>query len=297
MERGGNAGAGGQDWPTIWRAMYDAERAQGEALTDPDFPRSGDAWAGRATRFAVATHRTPQPDGWMRRLLPLLRPTDTVVDIGAGTGRYVPILARTVAHVTAIEPSAAMRALLEELIAAEGLTNVAVHAGFWPLAEPPAADVVLAAHVLYGVREIVPFVQEMDRTAQRLAVLGLGLRHPGSALAPFWEYVHGTPRLPLPAALEALCCLHQLGLPATLDLAPTDPSFRFATADDAFAEIRQRLRLTAHPERDARIRAAIAELLQPTPSGELAPANQPQHTGLIVWPTATARSATPQEQS
>lgn len=283
-------GAGEQDWPAIWRRMYDAERAQGEALTDPAFPRSADAWAGRAARFAQATQRTPQPDGLMRHLLPRLRPTDTLIDIGAGTGRYVPILARTVAHVTAIEPSAAMRAKLHELISAEGLTNVTVRDGFWPLDEPIAADVVLAVHVVYGVREIGPFVQAMDQAAQRLCVLGLGLRHPGSALAPFWHAVHGTPRLPLPAALEALCCLHQLGLPAGMELAPTDPSFRFASAEDAFEEIRHRLRLTPEPARDTRIRTAIAELLHPTPGGGLAPANQPQHTALIHWPAAARRA-------
>ncbi len=284
-------GAGQQDWPAIWRTMYDAERAQGEALTDPDFPRSADAWAGRATRFAAATQRTPQPDGFMQHVLSLLHPDDTVIDIGAGTGRYVPILARTVAHVVAVEPSAAMRAKLDALIAAEGLDNVEVRAGFWPLEEPPDAHVVLAAHVVYGVREIVPFVQGMDRAAARLCVLGLGLRHPGSALAPFWQRVHGAARLPLPAALEALCCLHQLGLPATMELAPTDPSFRFTNAVDALEEIRHRLRLTPEPERDAQIRAAIADLLQPTPTGELAPYNQPQHTAVIHWPAAAARAA------
>jgi SAM-dependent methyltransferase len=284
-------GAGGQNWPAIWRSMYDAERAQGEALTDPAFPRSADAWAGRAVRFAAATQRVPQPDGFMRRILPLLNPADTVIDVGAGTGRYVPILARTVANVVAIEPSAAMRRQLDELIAAEGLTNVEVRAGFWPLDEPIASDVVLAAHVLYGVREIVPFLEALDRAARRLCVLGLGLRHPGAALAPFWEYVHGEARLPLPAALEALCCLHQMGLPATLELAPTDPSFRFATPEDALEEIRHRLRLTADLERDAHIRAAIAVFLQPTPNGQLAPVNQPQHTGVIHWPAAVARTA------
>jgi SAM-dependent methyltransferase len=282
-------GVGNQDWLELWRRMYDAERAQGEAFTDPAFPRSNDAWAGRAHRFAAATHRVRQPDPLMQRVLTLVRPTDTVIDIGAGTGRYVPPLARAAARVIALEPSAAMRDKLHERVAAEQLPNVEVSAAAWPAEAPLAGDVVFAAHVIYGVREVAPFLLAMDRAARRTCMLGLGLRHPGAALAPFWERVHGEPRLPLPAALEALCCLHQLGLPASLEVLPNDPSFRFADAEQALEEIRQRLRVVATPERDARIRSAIADFLRPTPSGELAPVDQPQYTAMIAWPAAAAR--------
>ncbi|MGB9633644.1 MAG: class I SAM-dependent methyltransferase, partial [Chloroflexaceae bacterium] len=105
--------AGGYDWLETWRRMYDQERAQGEAAMDPAFGCSADYWAHRAGRFAAAARRHPQPDSSMEWLFPRLRPDDTVLDIGAGTGRYLPHLARRVAHVVAVEPSPAMRAELE----------------------------------------------------------------------------------------------------------------------------------------------------------------------------------------
>ncbi|MFQ3663834.1 MAG: class I SAM-dependent methyltransferase [Chloroflexaceae bacterium] len=284
--------AGGQDWLETWRQMYDRERAQGEAAMDPAFGRSTDYWAHRAGRFAAAVRRHPQPDTSLEWLLPRLRADDTVLDIGAGTGRYLPHLARRVARVIAVEPSPAMRAELDVTVTEAGLTNVTVIASSWPIEAPPVADVALSAHVVYGVREIGPFLKGMDEAARRLCVLFVGLRHPTAALKPVWERVHGEPRLPLPAALETLCACHQLGLPARLDLVPIAGMMRYTSAEEALVDLRERLRLTPDPERDARIRAAIAEVFAPTDDGMLAPIVQQPYGGIIWWEPGTRTGAT-----
>lgn len=275
--------AGGQDWLALWRAMYDAERAQGEAATDPEFERHADQWASRAARFAAASRRQPQPDSFMAWLTPRLRPGDRVLDVGAGSGRYLPYLARQVAEVVAVEPSPAMRAELAQTLAAEPGGAVRTLAASWPADEPVAADVVISAHVVYGVREIGPFLQAMDAAATRLCALYLGLRHPTWAMAPLWERVHGEPRLPLPAALEALAACHQLGLPARLELVPAATAFRFADADEALDEARARLRLAPQPERDARLREALADLLVDGGDGTLVSRTQQRHAAVIWW--------------
>lgn len=285
--------AGGQDWLAIWRHMYDAERAQGEAATDPAFARYADTWAGRAQQFAAASRRQPQPDAFMRALTPRLRPGDRVIDVGAGTGRYLPYLAGQVAEVLAVEPSPAMRAELARTLGEARVENVRIVAGGWPLGGPVAADVVISAHVVYGVREVGPFLEAMDAAAGRLCALYLGLKHPSSALAPFWERVHGEPRLPLPGALEALAACHQLGLPARLDLVPAPTSFGFAGPDEALDELRMRLRVTPDPARDAALRAAIAELLAPTPEGGLAPREQQRYAAVVWWEPETKAASRP----
>lgn len=279
--------AGNQDWLAIWRVMYDAERAQGEAATDPAFARYADTWALRARQFAAASRRQPQPDAFMRMLTPRLRRTDRVIDVGAGTGRYLPYLATQVAEVIAVEPSAAMRAELAHTLAEAGVKNVQVLGDGWPLSEPISADVVISAHVVYGVREVGPFLTAMDGAARRLCALYLGLKHPSAVLAPFWERVHGEARHPLPAAIEALAACHQLGLPARLDLVPAPPTFTFPNADEALEELRVRLRVTPDPTRDARLLAAMAELLAPAPDGGLAPREQQRHSAVVWWEPET----------
>jgi SAM-dependent methyltransferase len=282
--------SGGQDWLEIWRRMYDGERAQGEAATDPNFGRFADPWASQAGRFAAASRRQPQPDSFMRLLLPRLRPDDTVIDVGAGSGRYLPVLAAAVREVVALEPSPAMRAEMAQVIAEHGLGNVRVLASSWPPAEPIRAEVLISAHVVYGVREVGPFLQAMDAAAARACYLYLGLRQPMAALAPFWARVHGAERLPLPAALEALACLHQLGIAAGLELVPAPGSFRFSDSAEALDEIRHRLRLSPDPARDALIAAAARELLTRDDAGWLLPRNQPAHAAVIGWAPATNRA-------
>jgi SAM-dependent methyltransferase len=218
----------------------------------------------------------------MQALAPHLRPTDHVLDVGAGAGRYVPFLARHTAQVTAVEPSAAMREHLEQRIAEEHLEHVEVVPHSWPLDTDVRADVVLAAHVVYSVREIGPFLQAMQAAARRLCVLFAMVRHVNALVSPFWERIHGEPRHMLPAALETCNVLYQLGSAATLELVPAHPLV-YADLNDALSDIRQRLRLTPESGRDGELRDAIEELLICNPDGTIAPPNQPRYTAVIAW--------------
>ncbi len=275
--------AGGYDWLAIWRQMYLDERTQGEAMVDPIFAQQADFWASQAKRFASWRQQQPEPDGFMQALIPRLLPTDTVMDIGAGTGRYLPVLAPLVREVIAIEPSPSMRAEMERGVAELGLTNVSIRGDQWPMESPIMADVLFSSHVLYSVADVAPFLLAMDQAALRGCYLYLGLRSPGASLAPVWEYIHGQPRLALPGALEALACLHQLGLPAQLELLPITHFFRFASPEEGLHDIRIRLRLTPQPERDARIMAAITDLFVPDADGMLMLREQLTQTALISW--------------
>jgi len=281
--------AGGYDWLATWRRMYDDERNQAEDTVLPGFVAQPDCWAGQAQRFAAAAQRAPQPDGFLRFLLSQLRPGDRLLDIGAGTGRYEPLLSRAVAEICAVEPSPSMRAQLEQRVADEKLTNVRVIADVWPNAAAAACDVAIAAHVLYGVREIEPFLRGMDAAAGRACFLLLAFRHPSSFISPFWERLYGVPRLPLPGALECLSALYQLGIPAHLQLVPITSRLSYANSQEALDDLRWRLRALATPEYDRQIAAAIDELLVPIEDGRLAPRDMPDQAAVIWWEHPVSR--------
>jgi SAM-dependent methyltransferase len=263
--------------------MYDDERTQAERATALDFPRDADFWASQAGRIAAAARQSPQPDGFMRFLLPRLRSGDRVLDIGAGTGRYEPTLAGAVAEVLALEPSPVMRAHLDRCVAEAGAANVRVVAASWPGAEVPPCDVVIAAHVLYSVREVGPFLRGMDAAARRACFLLLAYRHPLSFMSEFWERFYGEPRLLLPGALECLNALYQLGFAAQLALIPVSSRFSYADADEALADIRWRLRFIPDSARDEAIRAAIDELLDRDDEGRLSARGLPDQAAVIWW--------------
>lgn len=274
---------GGYDWLETWRRMYDEERDQAENATTPDFTRQADFWANQAGRFAAAAREAPQPDSFMHFLLPHLRPNDRLLDIGAGTGRYEPLLARTVAEVLAVEPSPSMRDQLERCIAAEQLVGVRVVPDGWPEADVPPCDVAISAHVLYSVREIAPFLERMNAITRRSCFLLLAYRHPLSFMSAFWERFHGAPRKPLPGALECLNALYQLGIMAHLTLITSPSGFSYTNEHEALADIRWRLRFPADAERDRAIIAAIGQLLDRGADGSLTPRDLPQHRAVIWW--------------
>jgi hypothetical protein len=91
------------------------------------------------------------------------------------------------------------------------------------------------------------------------------------------------PRLPLPGALECLNALYQLGITAQLELVPITSRVSYANTQEALEDLRWRLRAPAQPEYNRRIVAAIAELLEPTDDGRLAPRNMPDQVAVIWW--------------
>jgi len=93
---------------------------------------------------AYARGRPDYPEallGWLGQDL-RLGPGATCVDLGAGTGKFTRLLARTGAEVVAVEPIAAMRAQLE--LAAPGIRALEGAAQAIPLASGSAQAVVCA---------------------------------------------------------------------------------------------------------------------------------------------------------
>ncbi len=97
-----------------WRALVagrDTQRGTDQRDGDP----TRDPWRGRADRFATYSAELPPDDPLFLRLRAAVRPDDTVLDVGAGAGRYALPLAGLAGKVVAVEPSPAMRRHLAAL--------------------------------------------------------------------------------------------------------------------------------------------------------------------------------------
>jgi hypothetical protein len=144
--------ASGTDWVEEWRRLVRDREGASHGHSDPRY------WDRRAPTFARST--VGRADQFLEVLEPFLAPRKTLIDVGAGAGRHAVPLAGRLEWVTAVEPSEGMRAHLP------ALPNLTVIASAWEDADVAPADLVMCSHVLYGVEDVVPFVEKMERAAK-----------------------------------------------------------------------------------------------------------------------------------
>ncbi|GAT70553.1 methyltransferase [Planomonospora sphaerica] len=254
-----------------------------------------DPWGHSPARFGERTDRAlADPEGpTLARVAEALPPGGSVLDVGAGTGAASLPLARLddagpgtgppptrpspagtaggavrrdraqesgtrLGELIAVDTSAAM---LAELAARAGSLGVPVRpvTGRWPdvAGETPAADVAVAAHVVYNVPDLAAFLTALTGHARRRVVLELTHRHPMSWLSPLWARFHGLIRPERPVADDVAALARRLGYGVRQEERPA-PLPRFASLE-AMAESACR-RLCLDPGRAEEVVAAAVEL-------------------------------------
>jgi SAM-dependent methyltransferase len=251
--------AGGVDWPAHWRKTVEARDATRAATLPP----GGDRWEARAERFAFLTRSLDAAgDPFVTALKFALRAEDAVLDVGAGAGRYSLAIAGSVRRVTAVEPSAGMRAQLARAAAERGISNVGIVPSGWESADVDLHDVAFVANVLYFVPDAVRFIEKLDRSSRRASFILHRVEERAKPLLPLWETIWGRPRPPEPGALDLLNLLYSVGIRADFRLAPLPAPALYASLDEALAEARRSLELLPGDHtHDAAIRAFLPGVL------------------------------------
>lgn len=236
-----------------WRALVEDEFAQVERLREF---RDDDHYAPIARQFADDPHRTGDP--LLDELRAWSRPDAVWADIGAGGGRYALPLALANRQVIAVEPSAGMRAVLSDSAAQHGIENVELAPLRWPEgAETVRADFSLVAHVGYDLREILPFLEAVERATRERCFWVLMDRAPSGGFTRLWEKVHGEARLQLPGLREFLQLLLARG--ATPDVRILTRQGWQIPPEDLPETARRRLWLREGSEKDQRLQQLLAD--------------------------------------
>lgn len=236
--------------------MVDAERDQAEHVRS-DQGGDDDLWKPGARRFGLSQAGEHVAVG---ALATLTDPGSRVIDVGAGGGRITLPLARRVRDMVAVEPSTAMREVLLAEAARVGVANLTIVPVRWEEADVDSADLVYAANVTYGVRDIEPFLRKLDRLATRFAALVAFADPPQHMLAPFWAFVHGEERLRLPCRDELVDVLRELGVEPHLIRLPARPARPFGTSEETRDELRRRLFIGRGNALEERLSEAIEQL-------------------------------------
>jgi SAM-dependent methyltransferase len=123
----------------------------------------------------LRSHRTRTAGNSAAYLLPHLRPTDRLLDVGSGPGTITADLAGIVEHVVALEITDEAAALTTTGLAERGVTNAEVRVGDVQALDLPdgAFDVVHAHQVLQHVADPVVALREMARVTRSGGVIGV----------------------------------------------------------------------------------------------------------------------------
>jgi SAM-dependent methyltransferase len=267
-----------------WRSLIAARQAQSERLRETDWTPPGDFTQPRIESFRAFRERTDDR-AIVEALLPGLRSDDSLLDVGAGAGRFTLPFAQHVRQVIAVEPSPAMGAALLADAERAGISNVQLLPARWETAKDVTADVAFSSHVLYAFAQIELFLRRLDAAARRWAAVVLFAETPLSWLSPFWPLVHGEERLPAPHLPQLLDVLRDLGLgPPRVTLIDVEP-FPLGPSDVAYEKLRRRLDLAPGSAGAARLQAAMQSLLIEQDGVLVVHDAPPVQVGLVQWDT------------
>ena len=242
-------------------------------------PERGDFYSPIAAWFRADPRR--EGDATLDALRTLVTPDDTILDIGAGGGRYALPLALHAREVIAVEPSEAMRSVLAEGMAGHGIDNIRVVESTWPCDEPLRADAALISHVGYDIEDFGPFLDAMEEAAGRLCVAVLLSRPPPSRADPFWEAVYGEPRDPLPALPEFLALQLARGRLCEVSFVEYG-GIAYDTEDDMLRFLRQQLWIAEDSPQDERLREMLPEHVH-AEGGRVEFNWDPGALGIVSW--------------
>ena len=244
------------NWAELWREL--SERF----LWPEDEGRGGRWQEDRASRFDAAVKRKgiERADPLLDFVVGRLHSSDTVLDIGAGTGRFAIPMARVARSVTAVEPSPSMAAFLRENAAAEGLTNIQLLEDRWDDAEVERHDVVFCSHAMYTSLDLPGFVRKMERSARDACFLVMRAPSHDGVMRELSQHIYGQPH-DSPNFVVGYNVLYDMGIYANVLMENFVRTWTNDSLEDAVERARRHLRLGDSTAHDDMIRETLARRL------------------------------------
>lgn len=273
-----------------WRSLVRGRLTEMERLQPGRGALGAAFWDTRAKRFASRmTVLDATTDPLYRRLRRATGRRSTVLDVGAGPGRFTVALAPHVAAVTAVDPSGAMLDICRRQARRAGLGNVTCVPGRWEEVDVDRSDVAFSSYVLPLIADAPRFLAKLDAAAGERAFLYLGAFSLDAVLDPLWRHFHGRPRKPAPTYLDAVDVLKELGVKPLVEVVEVPSRARFKTAAEAARDYRDQLLVPDTPDARRELREILAAWLVPR-DGALGPPLRTIPAAVISWrPKGTRR--------
>ena len=266
-----------------WYEILDARAQQMDQAYAQLNRTSADFWERRASGFHRSTKATVAQDAFFIRLREIVSSRSSVLDVGAGTGRFSLSLAPLVDHLIAVEPSAAMLNFLRQDATAKELTNISfVHSTWQEASNNLQADIVICSHVVYPIRDIEPFLLKLQSASLQSCYIYARATHIDALTADLWRHFHHDDRCMPPGYIHVLDVLYEMGIYANVDVVTALSSLRYPSLDVAVTEMTEQLILPDDEKTRIDLRALLKEWLVEV-DGVLIPPLKKMVNAIIWW--------------
>ena len=239
-------------------------------------------WDAHARRFARGPMSSAERDPFLARARRVTGRRTTVLDVGAGPGRFSLALAPRARQVVAVDISPAMLSVLRRRARQLGVDNVRTVVGPWLEVEVDPVDVVLCSYVLPVVEDPAPFLRKLDAVTGRRALLSMTAMGQDAVSEPLWRHFHGARRSPAPTYLDAVAVLAELGITADVEVVEVPVRVRFDTLAHAVREYRKGLLLSDTAAVRKELRWLLSSWLVRAETG-LRPPLRTTPTAILQW--------------
>jgi len=229
------------DWIAVWNATVpDTSVLKYRRENDPV-----KFWNDRAPQFNhdAMQERVEDVDEILQ--ITQISETTTIIDVGAGTGRFSIPLAKLAHHVSAIDPSTGMLKFLEKNAAEAKIQGkIRVINRKWEDltigTDLPPHDIVIAPYVMAHL-DIARSLPLINAAAVKWVFLFTWVVRHSEDFIQLWQTVHGEKYQMPPEYLILLSRLYQLGIHANLKISPRLWWGGYTTAEAAFTDYKRRI--------------------------------------------------------
>ena len=247
----------------LWADLVELSEKRRQYMKDAHIE---DRWHGKAKEFNQRVNERWQKEDssrvFLRKTLNKF-PNATLLDIGAGSGAWVSLMAEQARKVTAIDPSASMLDALHERVRRENLSNVEIIEGCWPEVSVEPHDIVFCSHAMYGAADLPTFIRAMERAATKCVILLIRAPKSDGLMSKAMELVWGHP-YDSPNYQIAMPILWEMGIFPNVLMEEEHlwKPWTHTSLDEALDEMKTRLGLFNSSEWDAKLRALLEENLR-----------------------------------
>ena len=245
------------DWNGMWKesmqnASWSRRRRDGDMV---------DFWDKRAKHYNESIKRHNHAERIIAKLDIDLE--CTVLDIGAGPGTLAIPLAKTVKHVTAIDPSSGMLECLKENAVSEGLKNITCINKRWEDVEIgkdiDKHDIVIASHSI-TMLDIKEALSKMNEVAKQYVYI---FTFAGARMWDYntlWPKIYGEEYQPGPDYIYLYNVLYGMGIYANIEITNSEYKQRYSSLEEAVEQWEDNLDVST-PDAEEVIESHLSENL------------------------------------